>query len=73
MSPTDVSASDEVVFAETVSLKDTFNDPANLGEPVITMTTEKAVGEELFGSYMWNQLTFSGLIDFRLTGYDDLR
>ena len=73
MSPTDVSASDEVVFAETVSLKDTFNDPANLGEPVITMTTEKAVGEELFGSYMCNQLAFSGLIDFRLTGYDDFR
>ena len=62
VSSTDVSASDEVVFTEDVTPKDTIVDPANLGEPVITMTTEKNDGEELFGSYMWSQH------DFTITG-----
>lgn len=41
VSPTDVSASDNVVFAGGAFSKDTGVDPAILGDPVITMTSDR--------------------------------
>ena len=49
VSPTDVSASDGIMGVNNVSPIDTCSDPETLGEPVVTMTTAKAVGESLEG------------------------
>ena len=49
ISPTDVSASDGIMGVNNVSPIDTCSDPETLGEPVVTMTTAKAVGESLEG------------------------
>ncbi len=44
VTPSDITPSDAMVFTGEVSQKDTAELPENLGDPVITMTTERIRG-----------------------------